>query len=160
MKPILILKTAKVAAGMNKIKAKTPYASRIAMLRATEMLHGYIVKNKLSGQSLKRRSGHLAGSISTEVIGTRTETIGRVGSNLKYARIHELGGTIPAHTIYPVKANALHFYMGGNEIFCKSADIPEMKMRARHYIGNSMKEYRSKLQTIIGRKFWSEVTSG
>lgn len=160
MKPTLIMHSTKVLANMDRLKQRTPHASGMAMSRACEMLRGYIVKRKLSGQVLKRRTGRLAGSIDKEVTTKKDETIGRVGSNLKYAKIHEIGGVIPAHTIYPVKASVLHFYMNGQEVFCKSADIPEIKMKARHYISSSMKEYRNDLQRILGRTFWTEVTSG
>lgn len=160
MKPTLIMNSKMVLANMDRLRQRTPHASSMAMSRACEMLRGYIVKRKLSGQVLKRRTGRLAGSIQKQVIVKKDEVIGRVGSNLKYARIHELGGVIPAHTIYPVKASVLHFYMGGTEVFCRSADIPEIKMRARHYIGSSMKEYRNELQKILGQTFWTEVTSG
>ncbi len=160
MKPKLIIHDKKVRANMDKLRRKTPDASERAMLRAVELLRGYIVKNKLSGQILKTRTGRLKGSIQQEVISKKNETIGRVGSNLKYARIHELGEIIPAHTIYPVKASALHFYMNGQEVFCRSADIPDVKMRERHYIRDSMEEMTPRLQKEIGQKFWTEVTSG
>ena len=160
MKPILVIHTAKVVSGMNKMKAKTPHASKMAMLRAVEMLGGYIVKNKLSGQVLKRRTGHLAGSISTEVLGTRYETIGRIGSNLKYARVHELGidkmVSIRAHT-RKIKM-AFGNIISPREIHI-SAHSRHMKQKKRRYIENSMREYRSELQMILGRKFWTEVTS-
>lgn len=150
MKPVFVLHSARVVAGMNKIRSKTPDASKVAMRRACEMLRGYIVKRKLSGQVLKRRTGRLAGSIETEVLGTRNEVIGRVGSNLKYARIHELGGVIR-----PVRAEYLSFMIGDQFIRVKEVTIPK-----RPYIASSMKEYRNDLQKIIGRTFWTEVTSG
>jgi len=49
-----------------------------------------------------------------------------MGTNLGYARKLQEGGTvrIPARTIKPKKAKALHFWIGGTEIFVKSVQQP------------------------------------
>ena len=150
MKPTLIMNSTRVLANMDRLRQRTPHASGIAMSRACEMLRGYIVSKKLSGQVLKRRTGRLAGSINKEVITKKDVVIGRVGSNLKYARIHELGGTIR-----PVRAKYLCFKIDGQFVMAKEVTIPK-----RPYIAPSMKEYRPQLQKILGQTFWTEVTSG
>lgn len=60
-------------------------------------LMAYVKQNKLSGQVLRVRTGTLRRSITsrTEVVGN--EIRGYVGTNLKYARVHEYGfkGGVP-----------------------------------------------------------------
>lgn len=70
-------------------------------------LQTYVVQNKLSGQVLKRVTGNLASSINAGGANTASEfidngtgdIIGRVGTKVVYAAVHEYGGTVqvPAH---------------------------------------------------------------
>lgn len=70
-------------------------------------LQAHVVSQKLSGQVLKRRTGVLASSINvgggqsaSEFIDSGSgDIIGRVGTKVRYAGVHEYGGTvnIPAH---------------------------------------------------------------
>ena len=151
MKPSLkLIGTKKVTGNMARLQKKVPSASYQSMARACELLRGYIVSKKLSGQLLKVRTNRLRGGIVKEVEQRGNITIGKVGSNVKYARIHELGGVIK-----PVRAKYLAFVVDGHFVMAK-----EVKMPARHYIGSSMREAREMLQKAIGKKFWTEVTSG
>ena len=83
-----------------------------AMRRSTIRLADYIVEHKLSGQKLSVRTGNLRRSLqekrAKKVQERSNEIIGTVGSNLKYAAIHEYGGTIrPKRTKWlaiPLKA--------------------------------------------------------
>jgi phage gpG-like protein len=61
-----------------------------------------------SGRILQRRTGRLRGSITHSVRISGNKVIGTIGSNVVYARIHELGGVIR-----PVRAKALHFVIPG-----------------------------------------------
>lgn len=69
------------------------------MNRITIDLQSQVVKTKLSGQVLKRRTGTLAASIQPKVVVTTVGVTGVVGSRvnesmpLKYAHIHEYGFT-------------------------------------------------------------------
>jgi len=77
-----------------------------ASLRAVIMeewlgLQAYIVTSKLSGQVLKRRTGLLASSINVGGPQTTSEfrsdnsyIVGKVGTNVVYAAIHEYGGQV------------------------------------------------------------------
>jgi phage gpG-like protein len=67
-----------------------------AMSDATQSLRDYIVADKLSGGPLKPRSGALRRSITAQVNARGNQTIGIVGTNVKYARIQEFGGVIRA----------------------------------------------------------------
>jgi len=149
--------TQRFLSNIKKIEKKVPDASRMAMFMATELLRGYIVKYKLSGQLLKVRSNLLRSSITKEVIGKGFNIIGRVGSNVKYARIHELGGPQKPITIVPVRAKALRFYIGGEKIIVRSVTIPAFAIKAKYYIKSSMRETAKRLRQVIGRKVYMEL---
>jgi len=71
-------------------------------------LQAHVVQRKLSGQVLRRVTGNLASSINvggrnsaSEFVNTgQGDIIGRVGTKVRYGRVHEFGGTftIKAHT--------------------------------------------------------------
>ena len=80
---------------------------RLSMRRWWYRLQSEVVTSKLSGDPLRRRTGNLASSINVGGAGSLTsfdesdsEIVGRVGTNVRYAAVHENGGTfaIPAHT--------------------------------------------------------------
>ncbi len=146
-----VIGSVKLAKQLERLSDKVPSAAKSSMIYACEFVRGYIVKYKLSGQVLKRRSGHLAGSITSEVRGSNeSDVVGRVGTNLKYARIHEFGGDIR-----PVRAKALHFFIGKIEIFTQHVKIPK-----RPYIKPAIEELAPKLSKILGKKFESELKRG
>jgi phage gpG-like protein len=134
---------------LDSIGRESKPISLTAMRRATEYVRGYIVKNKLSGQVLKRRTGRLAGSITSAQKIEGQDVVGMVGSNLKYARIHELGGVIR-----PKNFKFLHFVVNGQEIFAKKVTIPK-----RPYIWSSIEETSSKIANIFGTEFFAEIKS-
>lgn len=57
---------------------------------AIEMV-GYVKGSKLSGQVLKNRTGTLRRSVTHRVISDATGVRAVVGTNVKYARVHEYG---------------------------------------------------------------------
>lgn len=83
--------------GMDAGKA-VGQAMLFAMKRSTIRLADYIAEHKLSGQKLNVRTGSLRRSLqesrAKKVITMGNNVIGTVGTNLKYAAIHEYGGTI------------------------------------------------------------------
>ena len=57
------------------------------------------------------------------------------GTNVKYAAIHHLGGTIPARTILPRRAKALRWIgPNGTVRFAKKVNIPATKIPAREFL--------------------------
>ena len=100
------------------------------------------VRQKLSGQVLNVRSGDLRASIFENVVTTSTSVTGTVGSSgdVKYAAIHEYGGTIPAHDIVPNKAMALAFIWQGKQRFFRRVHIPDVQMPERSYLRSSLAE--------------------
>jgi len=134
---------------LDKMAKRVPLSTFKAMKTATEYLRGWIVKNKLSGQYLKTLTGTLKISIKSEVRQKKGFTIGRVGSNLEYARVHELG----IDKMVTVKE-----HLRLNTITVKE-HLRHMVLPAKHYIGDSIKDTKSKLLKIIGDKFWVEITT-
>ena len=100
------------------------------------------VRQKLSGEVLQVRSGDLRASIFEQVSQTSTSVTGTVGSSgdVKYAAIHEYGGTIPAHDIVPNKATALAFIWQGKQRFFRRVHIPDVQMPERSYLRSSLAE--------------------
>ena len=161
MKAVMrLIGTKKFLSNMKRLEKKVPDAAKMSMYLATELLRGYIAKNKLSGQKLKVRTGHLRSSIKKEVRGSRDEVVGRVGSNLKYAPIQERGGPLKAITIVPVKAKALRFYIGGKLIIVKAVHMPAFAIKPKYYIKSSMREMSGRLRRVLGQKFFMELKSG
>lgn len=109
------------------------------------------VRQKLSGQVLQVRSGDLRASIFENVDETETSIIGRVGSSgdVKYAAIHEYGGTIPAHEVVPSKAQALAFVWQGKQVFFKHVHIPDVHMPERSYLRSSLAEMKQEIISEI-----------
>lgn len=104
-------------------------------------LQGHVVRDKLHGQVLNQRSGKLARSIQQEApIAEGDGVYGRVFSSgdVKYAKIHEFGGTTPAHDIVPKKAEALAFMAGGKQVFAKVVHHPGSKMPERSFLRSSL----------------------
>jgi phage gpG-like protein len=118
-----------------------------ALLRkvtALDLLLEAKVKDKLSGDVLQVRTGALRRSIFGCVQDAPTWVVGRVQSSgdVKYAGIHEFGGTTPAHDIVATKAKALAFMMGGKQVFFKSVHHPGSKIPERSYMRSSLADMR------------------
>jgi len=113
-------------------------------------LRDYIVSQKLSGQVLKVQTGTLRSSIMpilATIIGGRVQ--GGIGTNVIYARIHEFGGVINRSAIFPKNAEALHFFIGGKEIFAKRVGPAQINMPARPYALPSLRETEDIMITSI-----------
>ena len=108
---------------------------------ATELAE-YIRIEKLSGQVLNRRTGALRSSVYTDKQETTDSISGgaRAGLDVPYAKIHEYGGLIPAHTVVVKNAKALAFSVNGMMRFAKSVNIPDVQMPERSYMRSSLRE--------------------
>ncbi len=102
----------------------------------------YIRADKLSGQVLNRRSGLLSGSVHPLVEESAQGIVGGAGggAGVPYARIHEFGGTIPAHEVVARNAQALAFTVDGVLRFAKRVQIPDVEMPERSYMRSSFAE--------------------
>jgi len=109
-----------------------------------------VKQDKLSGQVLKNRTGHLRGSIRPETETTQNSTTATIyagGFRAPYGVIHEYGGVIPAHTVVPRFAKALAFTPagGGDRIVRKLARIPDVRMPERSYMRSTLTEMRDEI---------------
>jgi phage gpG-like protein len=120
------------------------------------------IQQKLAGGVLNMKSGALARSIGVMIEDGPGNVTVRVASSgdVKYAAIHEFGGTIPPHQIVPDKAKALAFAIGGKQVFAARVQIPAVTMPERSYMRSSLAEMadeiRDKLaEAIIGGMDWA-----
>lgn len=122
------------------------YTPRVhdALLKAittqTLDLQNYIQSDKLSGQVLNVVTGNLRRSIFTKINDSGTSIQGEVYSSndVKYGAIHEYGGVTSPHDIYPKNALALHFFMGGAEVFAKHVHHPGSHMPERSFMRSGL----------------------
>ncbi len=99
------------------------------------------------GQTLTD-TGRLRASI-TRIVG---DDVLRVGTNVVYAAIHQLGGKTPPHTIRAKKAKALAFPgADGETIFRRSVNHPGSKVPARPFLGVSASDERAVLRIVNAR---------
>ena len=112
------------------------------------LLESHIKADKLSGQVLNVRTGNLRRSIfsGVEDNGDTIEIWAKQSGDVKYGAIHEFGGKTAAHEILPVKAKALHFIVGGKEVFAKIVHHPGSVMPERSYMRSSLEDMKD---TII-----------
>ena len=94
------------------------------------------------------KSGALAGSIGVTIDDASAGVAVRIAasSDVKYAAIHEYGGTIPPHQIVPDKARALAFLVGGKQVFAACVQIPAVAMPERSYMRASLAEMADEIR--------------
>ena len=80
-----------VASAISQMIDRTRQSVHREMLAVTTDLAGYIKREKLSGQVLRRVSGDLSRSVSPSSTINGDIILGTVGTNLFYGRIHEYG---------------------------------------------------------------------
>ena len=100
------------------------------------------IQQKLSGDVLNMKSGALAGSIGVAVDESSASITVHIftSPDVKYAAIHEFGGTIPPHQVLPDKARALAFLVGGKQGFAARVNLPAITMPERSYMRSSLAE--------------------
>lgn len=81
------------------------------------------------------------GALKRKIIANYDADKAEVGSNLKYAAIHQFGGVIRLRggIIRAKKAKCLHFLINGQDVFAKSVNMPArtIKIKANPYLGIS-----------------------
>jgi len=122
-----------------------------ALLGQADALRGALearIQQKLSGELLQVRSGALAASIISSIENDGSDTSVSISSaGVPYAAIQEFGGKTAAHDIVAVKAKALAFSMGGDQIFAKSVHHRGSTIPARSYLGSSLAEMRDDIES-------------
>jgi hypothetical protein len=110
----------------------------------------HIQRDKLSGQVLHQRSGKMIASIRVIMAvfdGEKiTAGVQGAGGPAWYGRLHEETGTKP-HDIFPVRAKALAFYVGGKLVFAKRVHHPGFPPRP--FMAPGWDEMRANTQARI-----------
>jgi phage gpG-like protein len=134
--------------------AAMPERIRDALLAKSNTLAAALqerIRQKLAGEALQTRSGALAASIVASIAEEPQGIAVRIAStDVKYAAIHEFGGTIPPHQIVPDKAKALAFIVGGKRVFATRVQIPAVTMPERSYMRASLAEMAETIREGLG----------
>lgn len=122
---------------------------RALLKKVTELafkLEGHIKNDKLQGQVLHHKSGKLIASIFSQVTQSGDSTIGKAASSgdVKYAAIHEFGGTIEIPEIV-AKGKALAFMQGGKMAFYKKVAAHTVTMPERSFMRSSLADMREQI---------------
>jgi phage gpG-like protein len=141
------LDAGQLLASVDTMPAQVVAAVETKMRQLTINLQKHVINDKLHGQVLKQRSGKLARSIQQESHTDDEVVIGEVFSagDVKYAAIHEFGGTTPAHDIIPNKADALAFMMGGKMVFARVVHHPGSKIPERSFLRSSLADQAAEI---------------
>lgn len=119
------LNDVEVKNGLKRLMNKTPELSRRILSFICEAVVTQTVTQHLSGQTLKRKTGTLAKSITYKL---ENNYSAKVGTNVAYAAIHEFGGTI-----VPKTAKALVFKIKDQWVMTQKVVMP-----ARPYLAPSI----------------------
>lgn len=88
-------------------------------------------KLQLSGPAGPRRLGVGTGALRRSIQTSRRGDGVAIGTDKRYAAIHEFGGMTRPHDISPRVAKALKFRKGGREVFAKKVHHPGSRMPRR-----------------------------
>lgn len=102
--------------------------------------------DKLSGQVLNVRTGKLRASIHSSAEQNETSTIGKAASSgdVKYAAIHEFGGTINIPEIV-ARGKALAFMQNGKMAFYKKVAAHTVTMPERSFMRSSLADMKDQI---------------
>lgn len=130
-----------------------------AMTRIVIDLQSYVVKNKLSGQLLKRRTGTLAASIQQRVARTDGQIVGVVGSRINDA--NPLKYAPPLEDGFSDTVTVKEHLRQMNTAFGKAVKEPrkitvkahgmKMNVKARNYLKGSLAENRERYLQMIDK---------
>ena len=118
------------------------------VLAATIEVQGQ-VKHLLEGTVLNRRSARLWRSITADAFDKTGTTVGVVGTNVRYAAIHEFGGVIR-----PKKPGGFLVWKGGDggAIFAREVNMPR-----RPYMSRAFSEKKQAVRDIVMRNVMQTV---
>lgn len=124
-------------------------ATQRGMRKASPKLKSELDRN-LTGRVLNVRTGRLRDDAGQSIgrpniVGQKV--IQKYGSNVEYARIHELGGVIK-----PVNAEYLTFQIDGQWIRTKEVNIPK-----REPFGKAMNQSAGRYLSLIGLELVEEA---
>lgn len=122
------------------------------------------VKQKLSGEVLKVRTGRLRRSIHLEMERSANSFAAVVGTNVSYARLHELGHSVPGHVVEVRKARALRFLEPSGAVFARKVYVPPYTLKKRSFLQSSLVEMTpeilQRLSAVAGAEVRQAFTKG
>jgi phage gpG-like protein len=113
-----------------------------AVTRLGLELQRKVQAEKLTGQVLKVRTGSLRSSINTEISQSADQVAASVGTNIRYARVHEYGVDHP--WVIAAKDRALRFELGGRVIFRRSVRHPPLPERS--FLRSALREMQPAIE--------------
>lgn len=166
--------TGDAAARLKDITPRMKTAIAGAMDLENELTVGHIVEQRLTGAGpfppeqgkLGVRTGRLRRSLrpsKARIVGGTI--ISAIGSNVKYAGIHETGGKTPPHIIEPrKKGGALRFTgRGGGIVFAAIVKHPGSKIPARRWLSRGIQDRAANYSARIGEAIlttWQDPKAG
>ena len=131
----------KAIAKLGRMDAATRTALRGVIVVSTQQLAA-LVRAKLSGQVLQKRSGRLFDSIQSQMFENTAGVFGRVFSQgVPYARIHEYGGVIN----HPGSSKFQAWQNPGGWVFTHYTRPHKIPMPERSYMRSSLAEIRDEV---------------
>lgn len=124
-----------------------------------EKLRTHIVRDKLAGQVLNKRTGALARSIQwkTEETGSGIQGVVYSAGDVKYAAIHEYSGRTPPHVIEAKNKLALTFMQNGKQVFYKRVNHPGSVMPERSFMRSALSDMRQEIIDAMQRAVVQEA---
>lgn len=143
----------KVTSGLESRKSSAMGAIERAVKSSALSLVAYIKKEKLSGQVLNVKTGTLRRSITARFETAGNEIRAYVGTNLKYARIHEYGfkGQVPVKAHQRMMNVAWGRRVKEPRMIDVRAHAMKMNVPARPFMAPSLAENREKISSDIRR---------
>lgn len=145
---ITITGDAKLISSLGRLPSAINEALYRKILTLALKMERNVKVGKLNGQVLNRITGALSRSIQHEVIRSQSSVLGKVFSSgdVKYAAIHEYGGTTAPHIIVPKKASVLAFAgAGGGMVYTRKVNHPGSKMPERSFLRSTLTEMSTEI---------------
>lgn len=127
---------------MGRLASNTPQAVYNMVRNGCLLIEVRAKTHHLAGATLKPRTHRLQASVKTRVTKEAGTVVGRVGSPVVYAAIHNEGGIIK-----PKNAKYLTFRINGKWISTKQVTMPK-----RPWLDNSVEDVKPQLEKIFGRE--------
>jgi phage gpG-like protein len=147
------MRAEQVAATLLGINDKLMAAVRRAVIRLSIQIQSDVKLKKLTGQVLHVRTGTLRRSINRKITETPNSIIATVGTNVKYAGVHEYG----INKLVNVKAHVRKTVGGGTAQvrgFSRRMDLP-----ARSFLRSTLSENQENIRSTLKRAVTSAFSS-
>lgn len=132
----------KLRNGISQTAKKLPGRVYNSVVQACLLVEVRAKTYHLAGHTLKARTHRLQQSVKSMVRREGRKIVGRVGSPVVYAAIHEFGGIIK-----PKNAKYLVFQIEGKWIRTKKVTMPK-----REWLSKSLADVKPRIERIFGRE--------